>query len=229
MGISPPRPRHWSAATALENGPGDFPIVELDATTYGLALDEIAGHPVHLEGASHSLTLSELLSNLQESYCGSISLQSAHVRSTEQRQWLYAQMEAKIGFAKPDDRDSLRILAMLAAAEAFEHFHRANYPAHKHFSMEGSESLVVLLRTVVESAAEHGVEDMVLGMPHRGRLNMMLNALDVPAKQLMSLFSSHPEPSLAAWDLKDHAGLSRQIKTADGFLVSAPNNKICDE
>jgi 2-oxoglutarate dehydrogenase E1 component len=207
-----------ASTNPLEGGPGDLRIAELDATTYGLPFDEPTGYLIQLEGASNKLTLSELLSYVQDSYCGSISLQSAHIRSAEQRQWLYAQMEARIGLSKSDNRDSLRILARLAAAEAFEHFHRAKYPGYKQFSMEGSESLVVLLRTVVESAAQHGVEHMVLGMPHRGRLNMMLNALDVPAKQLMSLFSSNPEPSLAASDLKDHAGLSRQIETANGDI-----------
>src|SRR5256885_9649505 len=60
-----------------------------------------------------------------------------------------------------------------SAAEGFEHFQRAHYPRQKQFSLEGSESLVVLLKTVVEKAAQHGVEDIVLGLPHRGRLNMM--------------------------------------------------------
>jgi len=202
----------------LSSGHDDFLIAELDTATYGLAADEAAGYLIHLEDTSHTFTLSELLGYVQDSYCGSVSLQSAHVRSAEQKRWLYAQMEARVGLSNLDDRDSVRILSRLAAAEAFEHFHRANFPVSKHFSLEGSESLVVLLRTVVESAAQYGVEDMVLGMPHRGRLNMMLNALDVPAQQLMSLFSSNPDPSLAAWDLKDHAGFSRRIATAYGDI-----------
>src|SRR6202043_4063323 len=111
-------------------------------------------------------------------------------------------------------RASLSTFSTLAAAEGFEHFQRENYPRHKQFSLEGSESLVVLLKAVVENAAQHGVEDIVLGLPHRGRLNMMLNALDVPAKQLLSLFTSSPEPSLAASDLKDHAALSASVQAA---------------
>jgi len=202
----------------LMTGQGEFPVAELEASTYGLELDAAGGYLIELDGAPQTVTLSELLSCVQDSYCGSVSLQSAHVRSAEQRQWLYAQMEARVGLSNLDDRDSLRILSRLAAAETFEQFHRANYPNSKHFSLEGSESLVVLLRMVVESAAQHGVEDMVLGMPHRGRLNMMLNALDVPMKQLMSLFSSNPEPTLAAADLKDHAGLSARIATSKGDI-----------
>ena len=202
----------------LEKGPSNLRIAELDATTYGLASDESVRYWVHLAGDSHHLTLSELLRYVQDSYCGPISLQTAHVRSVEQRQWLYARMEARIRWSRSDNRDSVRILATLAAAEAFEQFHRAHYGRYKQFSMEGSESLAVLLRAVVENAAQHGVEDMVLGMPHRGRLNLLLNVLDVPAKQLMSLFSTNPDPGLVAQDLKDHAGLSRQIGTVNGDI-----------
>ena len=203
----------------LHSSPLESPLVaELDPGAYGLAFDESASYLIHLGGAARTLTLPELLSHLRAIYCGSISLETAHVRATAQRQWLYAQMEARTGSSKSTVRDSLNIFAKLAAAEGFEHFQRANYPRHKQFSLEGSESLVVLLKAVVENAAQHGVEDIVLGLPHRGRLNMMLNALDVPAKQLVSLFTSSPEPSLAASDLKDHAGLSRRIQAAAGDI-----------
>src|SRR5256714_2080834 len=193
-------------------------VAELDPRASGLAFDDSATYLIHLGVAARTLTLPELIDHLRASYCGSISLESAHVRATAHRQWLYAQMEGRTASSISTVRDSLNIFAKLAAAEGFEHFQRAHYPRHKQFSLEGSESLVVLLKTVVEKAAQHGVEDIVLGLPHRGRLNMMLNALDVPAKQLVSLFTSTPEPSLAASDLKDHAGLSRRIRAAAGDI-----------
>jgi 2-oxoglutarate dehydrogenase complex dehydrogenase (E1) component-like enzyme len=167
-------------------------IAELNPRTYGLDFDDAVKYLVDFGAAARSVTLWELLGYLQATYCGSISIETAHVRSLEQRRWLYTQMETRIEAPAADDREPLRILARLAAAEAFDHFHRANCAHSKQFSLEGSESLVVLLRTTVEQAARHGVEDIVLGMPHRGRLNMMLNALDVPAKQMMSLFSGNP-------------------------------------
>ncbi len=203
----------------LDSGPGDSSVIaELDPRAYGLTFDESISYLIQLGGAARTLTLSELLSCLQTNYCGSISLETAHVRAMEQRRWLYSQMEVGIDSSKSSDRDSLVTFAGLAAAEGFEYFHRANYPRHKQFSLEGSESIVTLLKAVVEKAAQHGVEDIVLGLPHRGRLNMMLNALDVPAKLLVSLFSSNPEPSLAASDLKDHAGMSRRIQTSGGDI-----------
>jgi 2-oxoglutarate dehydrogenase E1 component len=208
-----------AAINPLSGSPGDSShVAELDPRTYGLTSDQSNGYLIRLGGVPRTLTLAELVSHLRASYCGSISLESGHVRALEQRRWLYAQMEARIDAPRPGSRESLRILAKLAATEAFEHFHRANFPNYKQFGLEGSESLTALLTTVIDNAARHGIEDIVLGMPHRGRLNMMLNALDVPAGLLLSLFSGRPEPSLAASDIKDHAGFSREMDTLHGRL-----------
>ncbi len=208
-----------AAINPLTGTPGDSSLVaEFDPRTYGLTSDVSVGYLIRLGGAPRTLTLAELVSYLRASYCGSVALESGHVRALEQRRWLYAQMEARIDAPRTGSRDSLRVLSKLAATEAFERFHRATFPGYKQFSLEGSESLTALLATVIDNAAKHGVEDIVLGMPHRGRLNMMLNALDVPAGLLLSLFSGCPEPSLAASDIKDHAGFSRQIETPHGTL-----------
>jgi 2-oxoglutarate dehydrogenase E1 component len=203
----------------LESIPGDPALIaELHPETYRVPFDESAGYLIDFGGAMRTLTLAELLRDLRTSYCGSVSLETAHVRATDQRKWLYTQMESRTDSTDVGIAHSIRILSTLAAAEAFEQFQRSNYPALKQFGMEGSESLVVLLRTIVEIAAQHGVDDIVLGMPHRGRLNMMLNALDVPARQLLSLFSSRPDRALAASDLKDHAGFTRRIETVNGAI-----------
>jgi 2-oxoglutarate dehydrogenase E1 component len=210
---------HKASINPIHGNPVEPPLVaDLDPAAYGLPLDESTTYAIHFGGAARTVTLQDLLGDLQSSYCGPVSLESAHVRAMAQRDWLYTQMEARPASSRSTVRDSLSRFAKLAAAEAFEHFQRANYPRHKQFSLEGSESFVVLLEAVVENAAQHGVEDIVLGLPHRGRLNMMLNALDVPAEQLVSLFTSNPDPSLIASDLKDHAGLSRRMQAAGGAI-----------
>lgn len=193
-------------------------LAELDPRTYGLALDESVIYSVDFGGAAQTLTLEELLSRLRASYCGAIGVDCAHLRAGDQRLWLFAQLEGKNDSSMLTDADALRVLEQLVAAETFEHYRRAKYPQHKQFSLEGSESIVPLLRSVIEKAAQRGVEDIVLGMPHRGRLNMMLNVLDVPAKQLLSLFSTSPDTALTACDLKDHAGLSTRLRTAYGDI-----------
>src|SRR6185295_15410519 len=136
-------------------------------------------------------------------------------RAGDQRQWLYRQMEQRIDSPIRNPGDCVRILEQLVAAEAFEHFHRATFPG-KRFSLEGSESLVPLLNALIELAAQHGVEDVVLGMTHRGRLNMLRNVLDLPADQLLSLYSESPDPALAAWDLRDHVGHTMRKRTRHG-------------
>src|SRR6266480_691444 len=164
-------------------------IAELDPRSYGLLLDDSVALPVELGGATLSVTLSELLSRLQASYCGSIALECGHVRADDQLHWLYARMETLGSASRLADADARRILEQLVATEMFEHRRRVAYAQYKQFNLEGSESFVPLLRTVIEEATRHGAGSMVLAMPHRGRLNVMLNALDVPVDRLLSLLS----------------------------------------
>ena len=215
------RAHGYRAATIdpLDEGrPDASSIAELHPRNYGLPLDDAVALRAELGGTVHSTTLAQLTNRLQASYCGSIALECAHVRADEQRRWLFAQMELAGGAAILGDSEALRVLERLVAAEVFEQRRRAAYPQYKQFSLEGSESFVPLLRAVIEDAARLGAEDLVLGMPHRGRLNAMLNALDVPASRLLSLFSASPDPTLAARDLRDHAGLSARIETIHGSV-----------
>ncbi|TMH59173.1 MAG: 2-oxoglutarate dehydrogenase E1 component [Betaproteobacteria bacterium] len=193
-------------------------IAELDPRYYGLLLDDSLAYPIELAGSATTCTLSELLARLQASYCGSLTLECGHVRAEEQQRWLWARMEALGGTARLSDAEAMRVLASLVAAEAFEHYQRATYPKHKQYSLEGSESFVPLLEAVVETAAEQGVEELVLGMPHRGRLNVVANVFELPPARLFSLFSGRPDPSLAAEDLKDHLGCSMRKRTGDGEI-----------
>jgi 2-oxoglutarate dehydrogenase E1 component len=193
-------------------------IAELDPRTYGFSPDESVSCSIDFAGSAHVLKLSELLRLLRGSYCGTIALDCAHIRASDQLRWLYRHVEGINGSSALAAGDALRVLEHLVLAETFEHYQRATYPRHKQFSLEGSESLVPLLAAAVEEAARRGVEDIVLGMPHRGRLNVLKNVFDVPAKQLFSLFSGDPAPAPAAWDLKDHFGCSIRKHTLYGDI-----------
>jgi len=210
----------WASINPLDTRVHDLSAIdELDPRTYGLSRDESVRYSVHFGGAARTLTLFELLNRLRASYCGTLALDSAHIRAGDQRRWLYAQMEGRIDSPRRDPAESLRILEQLVAAEALEHFQRATYPGEKQFSLEGNESLVPLLNTLIEQAAQQGVEDIVVGMAHRGRLNVLRNVLDLPADQLLSLFGESPHPALAAWDLRDHVGHSVRKRTRYGDLT----------
>src|SRR5262249_46445703 len=140
------------------DGPRDLSLVsELDPRSYGLTFDESTRYSLEWGGETRALSLTELVEALRASYCGSIALDCAHLRSTEPRQWLHTQLETSGAAWKQSDQAMLRTLGQLAAAEAFEDHVRAAYPGHKQFSLEGSESLVSLLGALVESAAHHNV------------------------------------------------------------------------
>ena len=209
----------WRAARLdpLDSGASDLlGAAELDPQSYGFALDDSTRYSIEFGGGRRMLALPELLHRLRTVYCGTTIVDCAHLRAAGEQRWLYAQLEAQSDAPAPGRDEALRILRDLVASEAFEHYRREKYPQHKQFSLEGGESLVTLLRTVIETAAQRGVEDIVLGMPHRGRLNLMLNALEVPAKQLFSLFSTSPDVALAKCDLRDHAGMWATVRTSSG-------------
>jgi 2-oxoglutarate dehydrogenase E1 component len=193
-------------------------LAELDPRAYGLALDESGTYSIDFGGVAHTLTLVDLVNRLRASYCGTIGVDCAHLRAGDQRRWLYAQLETRAESTALGAAEGLRVLEQLIAAETFEHYQRAKYPKHKQFSLEGSESIVTLLTVVIEEAARQGVEDVILGMPHRGRLNMLKNVFNLPAKQLFSLFAGAPDPALAAWDLKDHLGYATRRETVHGGI-----------
>jgi 2-oxoglutarate dehydrogenase E1 component len=194
------------------------PVDELDPRSFGLQRDDPASFAVDFAGDAQTFSMPQLLHVLQESYCGTLALDSGHLRSREQCAWLYAQMERRLEAAPSDRAQALRILEQLVAAEAFEHYQRAVHRRHKQFSLEGCESLVPLMDALIEAAAGHGVEDVVVGMAHRGRLNLLLNVFGLTPHQLLSLFSERPDATLAAWDLKDHLGCSTHKQTSRGEI-----------
>ena len=192
------------------------PIADLDPRTFGLQHDDAVAFAVDFAGDTRTLSMAQLVSGLQESYCGTLALDSGHLRSHEQCAWLYRQMEQRVNATPQDQREALRTLGQLVAAEAFEHYQRTFHPRHKQFSLEGCESLVPLMETLIEASSRHGGEDVVIGMAHRGRLNLLLNVFGLTPRQMLSLFSEHPDPALAAWDLKDHLGCSTVKRTLHG-------------
>ncbi len=192
------------------------PIEELDPRGFGLHHDDLDDFAIEFGGRPQTFSMPQLLRALQQSYCGTLALDSGHLRSREQCAWLYAQMERRMDADLPDAAQALRTLEQLVAAEAFEQYQRTVHPRHKQFSLEGCESLVPLMETLIEASAAQGAEEVVIGMAHRGRLNLLINVLGLTPRQLLSLFTEHPDPELAAWDLKDHLGCSTRKQTLHG-------------
>jgi len=175
-------------------------------------------HVLRDGAAAANLDAAALEAHLRLSYCDGLALNATHVRNHARADWLYERLEARATAPRVGPAQRLALYEMLFAAERLEHAIAADYPAAKRFSLEGSESYIVFLRCAIEAAAAQGAGRLVLGMPHRGRLNVLANVMGLPADELRSLFTDAPAPHLAAWDIKEHLGLERRLRTDAGWL-----------
>jgi 2-oxoglutarate dehydrogenase E1 component len=200
--------------------PESHPLLE--ASDFGFAeedLDRVVD-PGSFRGCGR-VTLRELMACLQATYCRTIGVEYLHIHDREQRVWLQERMEPTLNQPVLTDAARLRLLDQLVAAEGFEQFLQVRYPTAKRFSLEGSDSLIPILLALVEAGGDLGVEEFVLGMPHRGRLNVLVNVLRKPYEMVLAEF----EGSLLAreatgdGDVKYHLGYSRDHTTHYGRKV----------
>ena len=162
-------------------------------------------------------TLDVILQKLQNTYCRSIGAQFMHIDDRNIRDWLQQRMESTENRLELPREVQRRIYARLADASIFEEFVRRKFVGAKTFSLEGSETLIPMIDLALEKAGEHGVKEVVMGMAHRGRLNVMANILK---KRAMNIFWSfddpNPELSRGGGDVRYHLGYSSDWKTARG-------------
>jgi 2-oxoglutarate dehydrogenase E1 component len=196
-----------------------FEIAELNPAAHGLSVHDEATYNVEFTKSPQVMALLDVIARLQASYCGTVSLSCEHIREMAQRQWLYSRFEQRERSVLAVPERCTWLLQQVSAAEAFEHFLTATYPNHKRFSLEGCESLIPLLNTLIERGARLGVDTAVIGMAHRGRLNVLRNVLDLSGALISSLFNGDPDESLAAWDLREHLGHEVQRRTAHGDVT----------
>ncbi|MCS7314283.1 MAG: multifunctional oxoglutarate decarboxylase/oxoglutarate dehydrogenase thiamine pyrophosphate-binding subunit/dihydrolipoyllysine-residue succinyltransferase subunit [Bryobacterales bacterium] len=190
---------------------------ELDPATYGLTiwdldrpfitgtLAEALGHG----GPQPVATLREILETLRRTYCGKIGCEYMHIQVPEQKRWLQQRMEPQANQWPLERETRLRILDRLLEAEALEHFLHARFVGHKRFSLEGAESAIPMLDELLFRACALGVEEAVIGMAHRGRLNVLANIVGKPVEQILSQFEMQdPESIQGSGDVKYHLGAS---------------------
>jgi len=172
--------------------------------------------------------LRDLVARLRATYCGTIGVEYLHIADAGQRFWLQERMEPSLNQPALSRDDRSRILDHLILAEGFEQFLGARYPTAKRFSLEGAESLVCMLHELIDTGGALGVEEMVVGMSHRGRLTVLATVLRKPYEMILSEF----EGSLLAreaqgdGDVKYHLGYSRDHTTRAGrtlHLSLSPN------
>jgi 2-oxoglutarate dehydrogenase E1 component len=173
-------------------------------------------------------TLRELIAALEQTYCGTVGVEYMHIQDSQLRQWLEQQMEPSRNRPHFPPPIKQRILADLHHAESFERFLHTRYLGQKRFSLEGGETLIPLLNMIVETGAATGVKEIVLGMAHRGRLNVLANILGQPYKEIFALFDAHYIPNSFGGDgdVKYHLGYSDDRLTSTGHpihLTLTPN------
>lgn len=191
-------------------------LPELDPATYGFTEDDY-DTPIFIYdvlGLSYA-TLNDILSRLRQTYCGTIGIEFLHIQDPERKLWLQKRIEGEgtLGLGAPiqDIEWKKQILKTLMVAGSFEQFLHTKYPAAKRFGLDGAESLIPGLEEMLEQSAELGVEEVVLGMSHRGRLNVLANILSKPYQAIFSEFQgANPQPDQVqgSGDVKYHLGTS---------------------
>src|SRR5437016_8522518 len=166
------------------------------------------------------LTLGALLERLRNTYCRSIGVQYMHIDNLSVRRWLQRRMETTENRLQLTREEQLRILTRLTDAVTFEEFIRKKFVGAKTFSLEGSESLIPLLDLAIEKAGEQGIREIVLGMAHRGRLNVLANIIGKSPRQIFREFADSDWKSVPnRGDVKYHLGHSRDWTTTRGAKV----------
>jgi 2-oxoglutarate dehydrogenase E1 component len=163
-------------------------------------------------------TLRELLAALRETYCRTIGVEYTHIQDSEIRHWLEERMEPRRNQPNLARRQKLRILMDLHFTDLFEKFLHHRYLGQKRFSLEGAETLIPMLDALVEKAPDTGVTEMIIGMAHRGRLNVLANILGKPYQEVFAAFEDNYEPNAVDGDgdVKYHLGFSGDRTTARG-------------
>ena len=194
---------------------------ELSPNLYGLSDDDLR-RPLDSSALANVTggTLDVILKKLQNTYCRSIGAQFMHIDNRNIRDWLQRRMETTENRLELSHDVQRRIYARLADASIFEEFVRRKFVGAKTFSLEGAESLIPMLDLALEKAGQHKVKEVVMGMAHRGRLNVMANILK---KRAMNIFWSFddpdPEMNRGGGDVRYHLGYSSDWKTASGDKI----------
>ncbi|QRP60727.1 multifunctional oxoglutarate decarboxylase/oxoglutarate dehydrogenase thiamine pyrophosphate-binding subunit/dihydrolipoyllysine-residue succinyltransferase subunit [Corynebacterium minutissimum] len=180
---------------------------DLDLSTHGLTIWDLdRTFNVGGFGGKETMTLREVVTRLRSAYTLKVGSEYTHILDRDERSWLQEQIEA--GMPKPSNSEQKYILQKVNAAEAFENFLQTKYVGQKRFSLEGAESLIALLDSIVDTAAGQDLDEVVIGMPHRGRLNVLFNIVGKPLADIFGEFDGNYKGGQlgGSGDVKYHLG-----------------------
>ena len=193
-------------------------ISDLEPSFYGLSDADIntSFNTGSFRGVAERATYGQIFSALKETYCGTLGVEYMYINSFAERRWVQARLEPIHAKGTYTSAQKLRFLERLTAAETLERYLHTKYVGQKRFSLEGGESLIVALDELVRVAGSNGVDDIVVGMAHRGRLNVLVNTLGKAPSMLFDEFEGKKPQDLSSGDVKYHLGYSSSVSTPGG-------------
>ncbi len=203
---------------------------DLDVTTHGLTLWDLdRTFATGGFGGAPFLKLRKILGILRDSYCRTVGIEYMHIQDPDQRRWIQDKVERP--FSKTSRDEQMRIMRRLNAAEAFETFLQTKFVGQKRFSLEGGESVIALLDRILCRAASEGLDEVCIGMPHRGRLNVLANIAGKSYGQIFREFEGKQDPQSVqgSGDVKYHLGTEGEFIAEDGaqtkvYLAANPSH-----
>ncbi|SIQ20188.1 2-oxoglutarate dehydrogenase E1 component [Aeromonas sp. RU39B] len=198
----------WQRETVAELDPAYHNLqgADLDATF------NVGSYSIGRE----TMVLSDLHASLRKTYCGPIGADYMHLTSTEEKRWIQQRLESIEARGTYSVEDKVRFLDNLTAAEGLERYLGAKFPGAKRFSLEGGDAMIPMLKELIRRAGEQGCKEAVIGMAHRGRLNVLINVLGKQTQDLFDEFAGKHGESWGTGDVKYHMGFSSDFATAGG-------------
>src|SRR5690554_4394825 len=198
----------------------DRPVIpELDPSFYGLTeadLDQVYSATNTYFTKADTMTLRDLLKALRDTYCRSIGAEFMHISNPTAKRWIQERLEASYGTPSFSAEQKRNILQQLTEAEGLERYLHTKYVGQKRFSLEGGESFIACMDEVVNHGGDMGVQEIIVGMAHRGRLNMLVNIMGKMPADLFAEFEGKYAEGLTDGDVKYHNGFSSDLSTRGG-------------
>jgi 2-oxoglutarate dehydrogenase E1 component len=209
----------WADLDPLKRATRD-PIPDLEPSFYGFsdADQEAVFDTSNTFFGKTSMSLRELLNALRETYCGTIGAEFMYTTDQDQKRWWQEKLEASRSKPQFTTDKKKHILQRLTAAEGLERFLHTKYVGQKRFSLEGGESFIAAMDELIQQAGAKGVQEIVIGMAHRGRLNVLVNTLGKMPGDLFAEFDHTAPEDLPAGDVKYHQGFSSDVSTPGGAV-----------
>ncbi|MFV0449017.1 MAG: 2-oxoglutarate dehydrogenase E1 component [Vibrio sp.] len=194
------------------------PVAELDPAFHNLTEDDMEEtfNVGSFAVGTETMKLKDIYQSLEQTYCGSIGAEYMHMTDTEQKRWIQQRIESVVGQPSFTLEEKSVFLDELTAAEGLERYLGAKFPGAKRFSLEGGDALIPMTKELIRHAGKNGMREVVIGMAHRGRLNMLVNVLGKKPQDLFDEFAGKHDETWGTGDVKYHQGFSADFATPGG-------------